>query len=95
MALFDHEPIDKESTLPLRRPDELDLEAAAVGGLAVAAAGIVEIEDNFAGETDHIVRKAAVTVRSNLSTASHTPPHPILRSSRRSLPFRDGMRGTH
>ena len=33
--------------LPFRRADELDLEAAAVGGLAMA--GIVEVvEDNFA-----------------------------------------------
>ena len=32
--------------LPLRRPHELDLEAAVVGGLAVAAAGIVETEDS-------------------------------------------------
>ena len=38
--------------LSLRRPHELDLEAAAVGGLAVAAAGIVEVEDDFTGETD-------------------------------------------
>ena len=83
MALFDHEPIDKESTLLLRRSYELDLEAAGVGGLAVAAAGIV------------IGHKGTLYVHHNLSTASHTPPHPISRSSRRSLPFRDGMRGTH
>ena len=48
-------------SLPLRRPYELDLEAAAVGGLAVAAARIVEVEDDFAGETDcrfaHILRR--------------------------------------
>ena len=30
--------------LPLQRADEPDLEAAAVGGLAVAAAGIVEMK---------------------------------------------------
>ena len=46
--------------LSLRRPHELDLEAAAVGGLAVAAAGIVEVEDDFTGETDcrfaHVLR---------------------------------------
>ena len=36
----------------MRRTDELDLEAAAVGGLAIAAAGIVEVEDDFTGETD-------------------------------------------
>ena len=44
----------------LRRADELDLETAAVGGLAVAAAGVVEVEDDFAGETDrrfaHVLR---------------------------------------
>ena len=39
--------------LPLRRADELDLEAAAVGGLAVGTAGIVKVEDNFAREADH------------------------------------------
>ena len=45
------------------RPYELDLETAAVGGLAVAAAGIVEVEDDFAGETDrrfaHVFRLEA------------------------------------
>ena len=48
----------------LRRSHELDLEAAAVGGLAVAAAGIVEVEDDFAGETDcrfaHVLRLEAL-----------------------------------
>ena len=38
-------------SLPLRRPHELDLEAAAVGGLAVAAAGIMEVEDDFPQRT--------------------------------------------
>ena len=49
--------------LPLWRADELDLEAAAVGGLAMAMAGVVEVEDNFASETDrrlaHVLRLEA------------------------------------
>ena len=51
------------ASLPLRRADELDLEAAAVGGLAVAAAGIVEVEDDFTRKTDcrfaHVLRLEA------------------------------------
>lgn len=45
---------------PLRRFYELDLESAAVGGMAVAEVRIVEVENDFADETDrrfaHVLR---------------------------------------
>ena len=59
-----HVLFDKLGGSALRRADKLDLEAAAVGGLAMAMAGIVEVEDDFAGEADgrfaHVLRLKAL-----------------------------------
>ena len=59
--------------LPFLRPDELDLEAAGVGGLAVAAAGIVEVEDGSPGGSRVPSHQTSQTLRPCPNSSPTTP----------------------
>ena len=72
--------------LRLRRTDELHLEARTVGGLLASLVGIVEIEDDFAGEANHrlahVLHREITRVSDGLKVGVSSPSEaPFLRKA--------------